>query len=160
VLVPDRGRPDVARAVSLAPDAGPPVRPALHPPKTARQKAAERRARRARALEAGRRLLRKKKPAEARAQFSRALALKDDPQVRLLLSQAHESAGEYWPAMHHLKKAIARTERGGERLLDHLGALYLKVGHKNEACAAFRAALARQAGFEPAARHLRAHCTR
>jgi tetratricopeptide (TPR) repeat protein len=110
-------------------------------------------------LKRARRQMRHKKPELALQSLARAYKLSDARIVHLLLSRAHEQAGDTAAAIKHMKLAIERAQRRNRPwLVDHLGVLLIKAGQKAEGCAAFRRALKMKRRLPLAQKHLRKFC--
>ena len=108
-------------------------------------------------IKKGRQLIRRGRQREARAVLTKALNIWDSASLRQLFAKSHERAGEVWPAIHHLKKALAKSPRSAYTLT-RLGKLYLRAGKRSLACAQLRKALRVKAGYRTAQKALKRSC--
>jgi hypothetical protein len=143
---PDRGVPDIATAAPAA------------PPRPRRLTGRARRRHRA-LLARARRLIERRKVAQARELLTEALELRDDWRVRRLLAVSHERAKDLSSAVDHLEKGVHHAPpRQRSRLHNHRGRMLLKLGQKEAACAAFKAAVEAWPKSAGARKRLRRFC--
>jgi tetratricopeptide (TPR) repeat protein len=110
-------------------------------------------------LKRSKKLIRKQKHKEARKLLTVALKISDDYRVRSLMARSHQAAGELWPASHHLQKAASKApKRLRPGLYNRLGLIYVKLGKRSKACAAFKQAQAARPGDRRASLHISKHC--
>jgi CheY-like chemotaxis protein len=87
-------------------------------------------------------LIRANRLKASRRVLTQALGISDTHLVRWLLARSHWKQKQQWPAIHHMKKSLAKAPpRLKAKRHAALGLLYIEVGKKSLGCKQFAAAL-------------------